>query len=108
MKMETTEDVLTDELAEELADTFRVLGNVTRLKVIALLREREMCVHELTEVLDVSQSAVSHQLGLLRRTRLVARRREGRHMSYRLDDEHVSDLFDRALEHLRHANEEES
>ena len=86
--------------AEQLADFFAVLGNATRLKIISLLREEEKCVHELTEQLDVSQSAVSHQLRQMYRARVVTRRREGRHVYYRLDDDHVRTLFEQALEHV--------
>lgn len=71
----------------------------TRLKILCLLRGREVCVHEIVEALDVSQSAVSHQLRTLRSARLVAHRREGRHVYYRLADAHVEEMLDNALSH---------
>jgi ArsR family transcriptional regulator len=71
----------------------------TRLKILCLLREGEVCVHEIVEALDVSQSAVSHQLRTLRNARLVAHRREGRHVNYRLADTHVEEMLENALSH---------
>ncbi|MEM1126939.1 MAG: metalloregulator ArsR/SmtB family transcription factor [Bacteroidota bacterium] len=71
----------------------------TRLQLLALLREGEVCVHQLVEVLDISQSAVSHQLRVLREAHLVHGRRDGRHVYYRLADEHVRSLLDNALLH---------
>ena len=93
---------LSEPLAERLAELFQVLGSPTRLQIIARLAGGERCVHEIVEALEVSQSAVSHQLRLLHRGRLVARRREGRHIYYRLDDDHVRDLFERGLAHVAH------
>lgn len=71
----------------------------TRLRLLWLLRDGEQCVHVLVEALDVSQSAVSHQLRLLRDARLVVARRRGRHVFYRLADEHVRSLLDNAVSH---------
>ncbi|WP_022835868.1 ArsR/SmtB family transcription factor [Salisaeta longa] len=71
----------------------------TRLKILCLLRGREICVHEIVKALDVSQSAVSHQLRTLRDARLVVHRREGRHVYYQLADAHVEEMLDNALSH---------
>lgn len=71
----------------------------TRLKILSLLREDEVCVHEIALVLGISQSAISHQLRLLRDARLVRSRKEGRHVYYRLADQHVRDLLENALSH---------
>lgn len=71
----------------------------TRLKILCLLRGQEVCVHEIVEALDVSQSAVSHQLRVLRDARLVVHRRDGRHVYYRLADAHVELMLDNALTH---------
>lgn len=71
----------------------------TRLRLLWLLRDGEQCVHVLVDALDVSQSAVSHQLRLLRDARLVTARRRGRHVFYRLADEHVRSLLDNAVSH---------
>ena len=74
-------------------------ADATRLKILCLLREDERCVHEIVEALDVSQSAVSHQLRVLRDARLVAHRKEGRHVYYRLADDHVRMMLLNALSH---------
>lgn len=71
----------------------------TRLRILCLLRGREVCVHEIVEALDLSQSAISHQLRVLRDARLVAHRREGRHVYYRLADDHVREMLENALSH---------
>jgi ArsR family transcriptional regulator, lead/cadmium/zinc/bismuth-responsive transcriptional repressor len=94
--------LLSDENAARLAETFRALSDPTRVRILSLLLEGELCVCDLAAALDMSQSAISHQLRTLRDWRLVRRRRAGRLAFYTLDDEHVADLFQRALEHVRH------
>ncbi len=86
--------------ALELADLFKALADPTRVRIIAALYEGEMCVHDLAELLQMSQSSISHQLRLLRSLHLVAYRKDGRHAFYRLVDDHVRDLFRRSREHL--------
>ena len=71
----------------------------TRLRILCLLRGREVCVHEIVDALDMSQSAVSHQLRVLRDARLVSHRRDGRHVYYGLADDHVRDMLENALSH---------
>ncbi len=88
--------------AARLADTFKALSDPTRVRIISALAERELCVHELASLLDMSHSAVSHQLGTLREMRLVKCRKEGRHVFYTLDDDHIYDLFRQGVEHMRH------
>lgn len=95
---------LTDDLpdASVLRSTVQLLkgfADGTRLRILCLLRGREVCVHELVDVLEMSQSAVSHQLRVLRDARLVTHRRDGRHMYYRLADDHVRELLENALSH---------
>ena len=89
----------------ESVQLLKGMADGTRLRILCLLRGREVCVHELTEALDVTQSAVSHQLRTLRAARLVARRREGRHAYYRLADAHVEQMLDNALSHGEEAQE---
>jgi ArsR family transcriptional regulator len=84
-----------------LAELFKVLGDPTRVRIVSLLQKRELCVHEITEILGVHQTTVSHQLKTLRHTRLVKYRREGRHAYYSLDDDHVEALVEIGLEHIR-------
>ena len=74
-------------------------SDITRLKILCLLREGEVCVHNIVEVLNISQSGVSHQLRILRSAQLVRSRKEGRHVYYRLADEHVRQMLENALSH---------
>ena len=90
------------DLARTLAGMFKALSDPSRLRIISALAEREFCVNDLAAALAMSQSAVSHQLSDMRETRLVRFRKEGRHVFYRLDDEHVHDLFAQGLAHVRH------
>ncbi|RMF66475.1 MAG: ArsR family transcriptional regulator [Calditrichaeota bacterium] len=83
-----------------LAETFQVLSDPTRLKIILALNEEELCGCDLATLLGVSRSAVSHQLRLLRNLRLVKFRREGKIAYYSLDDTHIRDLIGSAMEHL--------
>jgi ArsR family transcriptional regulator len=89
-------------LAEQLARTFKSLSDPTRVRIISVLLKREICVTDLTAVLEMSQSAISHQLGGMREMGLVKFRKEGRHVFYALDDEHVRDLFRQGLAHVEH------
>ncbi|HID89672.1 MAG TPA: ArsR family transcriptional regulator [Anaerolineales bacterium] len=88
--------------ATRLAHTFKALSDPTRVRIISALSHNELCVHELAACLGMSQSAISHQLRTLREMRLVRRRKEGRHVYYILDDEHIHDLFHQGLEHVEH------
>src|SRR5918993_1628731 len=86
-----------------LADTFSALGDPTRVRILDALSHGELCVCDLAAVLSLSQSAVSHQLRLLRGLRLVRARREGRMVFYALDDRHVVDLLGEGLNHVAEA-----
>jgi ArsR family transcriptional regulator, lead/cadmium/zinc/bismuth-responsive transcriptional repressor len=90
------------EQAKDLAGVFRALSDPTRLRIISALAEGEVCVGDLAAALDLGQSTVSHQLSDMREQRLVQFRREGKHVFYRLDDEHVHDLFEQGLAHIQH------
>jgi DNA-binding transcriptional ArsR family regulator len=92
---------LSAEEREMLADLFKALGEGSRLQILWALTEHELCVCDLAATLGASESAVSHQLRLLRSLRLVANRREGVVLYYRLADEHVARLIRLALEHVR-------
>lgn len=96
------ETQLTDEEVTQLAETFRALGDPTRIRIIQALRQQELCVCDLCQVLDMSQSAISHQLRVLRNLRLVKFRKSGKNVYYSLDDEHIVQLFDQGLVHIRH------
>jgi DNA-binding transcriptional ArsR family regulator len=83
-----------------LAETFKVLGDTTRVRILDALSRSELCVCDLARLVGLSESAVSHQLRLLRGTRLVRARRDGRQMFYTLDDQHIVGLFEQGLEHV--------
>jgi ArsR family transcriptional regulator len=92
-------DVPSDDIAQHTVRLLKGFADGTRLRILCVLRGREVCVHDIVEALDVSQSAVSHQLRVLRDARLVAHRRDGRHVYYRLADAHVREMLDNALSH---------
>lgn len=94
-RFETREDEL-----QELASLFRIFGDSTRLSILSLLSEGEKNVSDLSEELSMQQSAVSHQLTVLRNSKLVKTRREGKSIFYSLADSHVESIFAIGLEHI--------
>jgi len=95
-------DAISDEEAQLAAETFKLLGDTTRLKILHALSKHELCVCDIAVVVQMGQSAVSHQLRLLRSARLVKYRKEGKMVWYSLDDEHIDFLLQQAIEHIRH------
>lgn len=93
---------LSEEMVIELSQIFKALGDPTRLKIIHSLSKTELCVCDIALLLDMNQSAISHQLRVLRNLRLVKYRKEGKSAVYSLDDEHVLQLFNQGLEHISH------
>src|SRR5438270_13420078 len=91
---------LTDDSARALAETFKVLGDTTRVRILDALSRSELCVQDLAGRVGISESAVSHQLRVLRGMRLVRQRRDGRLVYYTLDDQHIVGLFVQGLEHV--------
>ncbi len=89
-----------EEKLQETAELFKVFGDPTRIRIICALMKEEMCVCDLSALLDVSQSAVSHQLKTLKQTRLVKYRREGKVIYYSLDDNHIAKIFEAGYEHV--------
>ena len=85
-----------------VSEFFKVLGDETRMKIINALAHEELCVSDLAAALEMTQSAVSHQLKLLRMAHQVKARREGKSIYYSLDDQHVIDILEEALIHIRH------
>ena len=83
-----------------LAETFKLLGDTTRVRILDALSLAELCVCDLARLLGLSESAISHQLRLLRSVRLVRPRRDGRMVFYTLDDQHIVGLFKQGLEHV--------
>lgn len=91
-----------EEILRDLADVFSVLGHESRLKIVAALSRQEATVNDLAAAVDMTVSALSHQLSKLRDLRIVRTRREGRSVWYALDDQHVADLLAQGIEHLSH------
>ncbi len=85
---------------QSLADMFKALGDPTRLRIVTALLAVELCVCDLSAVCGLSESAISHQLRILRNLRIVKYRREGKIVYYRLDDSHVEDLVRQSLAHI--------
>ena len=93
--------LIDEQVGAALAETFKVLGDVTRVRILdALAQTTELCVCDLAALVGLSESAISHQLRLLRSTRVVRSRRAGRMVFYALDDEHVIALFEQGLRHV--------
>lgn len=89
-----------DELLYDLAELFKMFGDSTRVKILYALLESELCVYDIAKLLDVTQSAVSHQLRVLKSGKLVKCRREGKTMFYSLADEHVVRILSQGMEHV--------
>lgn len=83
-----------------LAETFKILSDNTRIKILYALLNSDMCVCDISALLNMTQSAISHQLRVLKQARLVKYRREGKAVYYSLDDEHIKSIFDQALIHI--------
>lgn len=88
-----------DELYD-LAELFKVFGDSTRIRILYVLFESQMCVCDLAEALNMNQSAISHQLRILKQAKLVTGRREGKSVIYSLADEHVRTIIDQGREHI--------
>jgi ArsR family transcriptional regulator len=89
-----------DERLYDLAELFKVFGDSTRIRILWALAESQMCVCDIANLLDMKQSAISHQLRILKQARLVKYRRDGKVVYYSLDDEHVQQIFDQGLHHI--------
>lgn len=88
--------------AGDVAELFKALADPTRIRIISILAHTEMCVGDLCIALEISQPAVSYQLRILRELRIVRARREGKHIFYTLDDDHVYQLFHQGVDHVQH------
>ncbi len=89
-----------EELLYDVAELFKVFGDSTRVRIICALFESEMCVCDIAAVLNMTQSAISHQLRVLKQARLVKYRRDGKTVYYSLADDHIQNIFDQAFEHI--------
>lgn len=89
-----------EETLYDLAEFFKVFGDSTRIKILCALDEAEMCVCDIAVLLNMTQSAISHQLRVLKQANLVKNRRDGKIVYYSLDDEHIKGIFDQGLTHI--------
>ncbi|MBE5922329.1 MAG: helix-turn-helix transcriptional regulator [Lachnospiraceae bacterium] len=89
-----------DEVLYDLAEFYKVFADSTRIKILYVLLQQEMCVCDLSEILHVSQSAISHQLRMLKQMRLVKFRREGKTVFYSLSDNHIESILNQGLQHI--------
>ena len=90
-----------DEILYDLADLFKIFGDTTRIKILYALREAELCDGDIAELLKMNQSAVSHQLKILKQSKLVKFRREGKTIWYSLADNHVVTIIDQGMDHIQ-------
>ncbi|MCI7809587.1 metalloregulator ArsR/SmtB family transcription factor [bacterium] len=88
------------EVLEHIAELFKGFADVTRVHILSLLVERELCVTDIAEAVDLSQSAISHQLRILKQMHLIKFRREGKNILYSLADDHVKTILQMGLEHV--------
>lgn len=96
------ENMLEETIIVKLSELFKTIGDPTRIKIIYALFKKELCVCDIAEVLEMTQSSISHQLRILRSFHLVKYRKEGKVVYYSLDDEHINELFNSGLEHVEH------
>lgn len=89
-----------EEILVDLADFFKVFGDATRVKILYVLLQSEMCVCDLAEVLQMTQSAISHQLRVLKQAKLVKNRREGKTVFYSLADGHIQTILNQGMDHI--------
>ena len=91
-----------EDVFNKLAEFFKILGDTTRVKILFALDQNEMCVCDIANVLGMSKSSISHQLGTLRRSGIVKCRKSGKEVFYMLDDNHVKEVFEVGIEHIEH------
>ena len=93
-------DIPKEEVLYDLADIFKVFGDTTRIKILYSLFKNEMCVCDIATIVGISQSAISHQLRLLKQSKLVKYKKVGKVVYYSLDDEHIKNIFNAGLSHV--------
>ena len=90
-----------EELIADLSDMFKIFGDQTRVKILMALESGELCVCDIAAVMNMSQSAISHQLRVLKQSNIVKTRREGKVVYYSISDDHVKEIFDIAMVHVQ-------
>lgn len=93
--------MMKQEQYQELANLFKMFGDATRCKILSLLFQEELCVCDIAAILQMTHSAVSHQLSVLRQNRIIKYRREGKNVFYSLDDEHIQMIYNAGLAHIQ-------
>ena len=99
---DTIKKMADEDLLNKLAEFFKILGDTTRTKILYALDKNEMCVCDIANVLNMSKSSISHQLGTLRRSGIVKCKKIGKEVFYMLDDNHVKEVFEVGIEHIKH------
>lgn len=102
--MEKDKKLLDEQIMEDVINLFQAFSNATRLNILFVLKQKPLTVTEISQQLNMSQSAISHQLRRLKFARLVTYRRKGRKVIYTLADDHIHDIFDLAVEHVKERN----
>ncbi len=97
------EEMISPETITSISTLFKILGDPTRVKIVWALEQHELCVCDIAATLDMTKSAISHQLALLRKHNIVKTRREGKQVFYSLDDEHVTSIIEMAKTHVCHS-----
>ena len=92
--------MLPEEVFQELSDLYKMFADRTRIRILYVLQNREMCVSDIAQQLDMTQSAISHQLSTLKQGKLVKSRRDGKTIFYSLDDEHVEMILSMGVDHV--------
>lgn len=100
--MDPRVEALKDEFLFDVADFFKIFGDATRIRIMCLLLDQELCVGEIADALNMTQSAVSHQLRVLRQNDLVKTRKDGKTVCYSLDDDHVKTVLEQGMHHIQH------
>jgi ArsR family transcriptional regulator len=98
----TKKQMVDENILNKLAEFFKILGDTTRVKILFALDKNEMCVCDIANVLNMTKSSISHQLGTLRRSGIVKCRKVGKEVFYTLDDAHVKEVFEVGMEHIEH------
>ena len=97
--------LLDEDKVIDIAELFKVFSDSTRIKIISALIGKELCVNDIADLTNTSQSAISHQLRLLKRSKLVKYRKEGKQVYYKLQDEHIEGIIKMALAHIKEGEE---
>ncbi|MBD5165963.1 helix-turn-helix transcriptional regulator [Helicobacter sp.] len=98
---ETLRRLPKEELLYDLAELFKIFGDSSRIRILSLLQIEKLCVSEISQLLNLTPSAVSHQLRILRQARLVRYQKIGKEVFYSLDDDHIEKIFNQGLEHIQ-------